>query len=499
MKKVIQLIILILILVSIPLISNADIGMPGVLEYDVKVINESGAKLKAYDNKEITVPYGTILKVNCELNINGELCAWVKYNNSQYEAKMADLGLVSEEADISGLEEVNIKMYVYDEGAYLYKGPSKTYSKVDDNFQLPVGETVNIKYEDDMFGYVEYGGKKGWVYTYQMKFNSPYNEDSALVYFPEDENTKICTLKETECYTSPRQIGDDMGNPLREKADFTIPAYTDLKYKYVYNIGHSRLVCVDYNGKECWIGQYYNYDVAYNCENRDISAYTAKDLTIYKNAVYNESEALGTIPKNTLFTPKYVYADEHGVEICCYVTFNGVSGWIGQSTSNSDYDTKILLNSESYMSNDIYVYEHQSLSELPIYDAIDGNLTGNVIPTGTVLTQKFYYSNYPDTWYYLCNDQYQGWIKSGKQTTKVSNRPEHLEFPDDKETATNTNDNASELDLEDSDENNQPSGISSIKTVIVGCIIVTFIIAIIAIILVKKVNKNKNNKNAEKQ
>lgn len=64
MKKIPFATIFMLILLLIPIICNADVGLPGITSYKVRVKNPNGITIKTYnDGIEKHFPYDSILEI----------------------------------------------------------------------------------------------------------------------------------------------------------------------------------------------------------------------------------------------------------------------------------------------------------------------------------------------------------------------------------------------------------------------------------------------------
>lgn len=486
MKKFTFVIIFIVVLFFIPVICNADVGVPGITPYKVRVKNPNGIIMKSYNNKEKRVSYDTILEIRFEIRNNDKVCGLVLEENSpeEYIVDLSEVELIADEVDISGLEpQEPTTMYVYDEGAYLYKGPSKIYDKVDGNVMIPVGTTISFEYSDDMWAYVEYNGHKGWVYIFSMIDVSPYNEGSCLVSQPSDRNTSLYTLTDIYLTSSPRST---------EKSGIVVPAFTEVTYKYYYNAhAHRQSFCIEYNGKEGWYEEE-EYAIACNCKNRDINLITITDIPVYSTCRNTDSTVLTTIPKNTECDVIYVTSDEHDIETWCYVSYNGVEGWI----QNLYEDPKICLDSNLYYFNYKIVEQYQALVDTELFTEIGGNTTGVTIPKESILSRKYYYynNNNSENWCYVYNDTYEGWIKYNYYDWKfVDSQEINFESNNINEIKNiNENDNKDNLNLINENTGEVEMSVS-FKTIIIECIVGAVIIALLAIVAIKFVNKKKDN------
>ena len=170
MKKICLFLIGLLVL---PLVVFADAGAPSIRSYEARIINQSGVKATKYDWKtkkdvEIVVPYDAIVTVDFEYEEKGVLYGEFTYNknNEYYSGKIAksDYRIVTDTFKPTEDSKRSGGIYVYKEGAYLYKGPSKAYDKASDTM-IPVGTVLEFSYAENYFAYVTYNGVSGWVYT----------------------------------------------------------------------------------------------------------------------------------------------------------------------------------------------------------------------------------------------------------------------------------------------------------------------------------------------
>ncbi|MBR6133679.1 MAG: SH3 domain-containing protein [Bacilli bacterium] len=173
MKKIVKSLLL-FILLLIPYIVKADMGMPMSREYDVVVTNPNG--IDYYDYNLIKIGHydtNTILTIEFESTINGTVYLNVKNNDGKnINVKASDVMLKEEEVTpkSEGVTKIRKrKVLVGDKDLEIRKGPSIVYEeigKVPANTELTVeyvvlDEFTNIK----IYCYVEYKGTKGWIYT----------------------------------------------------------------------------------------------------------------------------------------------------------------------------------------------------------------------------------------------------------------------------------------------------------------------------------------------
>ena len=171
-----------------PYIVRADSGGPMLTSYDVIVTNVEGADLVDinYDGNKSTIKikkhldYDTIIKeIYSEEYINNELYGY-SGKESAY-VKLSDVKIYGN-YNLSDFDNYGKgKIYVYKEGAYLYKGPSVIYGKVDGEVMIPIGEELDYQYRDDLFAYVTYNGVSGWIIIDTMYVQRKIKENYILL------------------------------------------------------------------------------------------------------------------------------------------------------------------------------------------------------------------------------------------------------------------------------------------------------------------------------
>lgn len=474
MKKISFAIIFMVILFFMPLFCSADVGLPFITPYEVRVNNVNGLAIYTINKESVTLPYDTILTINYEMRFynDDKLYGSTSYNNEEYYVDLSQVSVVLNERDTSGLtphEEQT--MYVYEEGAYLYKGPSKLYDKIDGNIMIPAGTIISFEYADEMWAYVEYDGHKGWVYIYQMIDVSPYGEGSCLVEI--NQGTKY-TLKELHLTENPD--GD-------KENGVVVPAFTEVSYKYTYTpYAHKYAICIEYNGKEGWyiVEDFETADI-YNY--RDIELIAVKELPVYSEFRNENSEVLTTIPVNAECNILYYATDDYWTETWCYISYNGIEGWVKEDYENDNYSI------EDYYFNSEYktIVTYKLLVNKELYDTVDGNSAGTIIPSGTTLYRKYYYNTENSEWMYIYNDNYKGWIKYKYSDLEEIDRKENLE-----------NENITDIEEIKNEEVAVQSGngdiniqFISLMNIIIICIVVALIISVLSIMILKVVNKKK--------
>lgn len=330
LKKILG--ILLLLTLFIPCFVKADMGAPMFTQYEVRITNPNGTMALDIDGKEVeTIKYDEIIKVVYEKIIENELYVG-DYNKL---VKFSDTKLVTEDVDLEKFKQGRKqKYYVFDNTNVLYKGPSKTYGKVEPETTLKEGSIVETQYYDQLWAYVEQDGVKGWVYKYTYNFEAPYEEKTGMAlsmenYYDRKDNTRK-TLNEIKIYKNPKE----------KEVVTTIPKDTDFEIIYFYaDEPRFPYYYISYNGQEGWIKsekieiEGYSF---YNMLEHPSYKYIVNNVNgalMYKE--YNStSEVLETIPKNTELDIKYGLMGHYNFS-WYQVEYNGKIGWVKSENDNN--------------------------------------------------------------------------------------------------------------------------------------------------------------------
>lgn len=370
-----------------PIIVRADAGGPSFTEYDVIVSNAQGTDIVSFDydgSKQVAtvvkhVEYNDIIKnIYMEEYINDELYGFCPSDNGY--VKLSDVKPYGN-IDFTKFENyASGKIYVYKEGAYLYKGPSSVYGKVDKEVMIPVGTELEYTYRDDLFAYVTYKGVSGWVYIYDFEFG-PYKDVSSAIIM-EKRNGNLYTVSDTYLYTLP-EYG--------EKEKTYIPKNTKIDFKYVYK--YNKGYYVEYNGKKGWI-----LDKVGIIEN-DLKLFTHLEGVNICETV-DCTKNVGKIPKNTIVPVEYGIYDG---EAWYYVNYNGIKGYVYL---------------EEYYSGPVHTSfnaKYELTVDAKLYSDIYGKETDTVINAGEIIADFIIYNNndYSDgyIWVHIYEGEHTGWIK----------------------------------------------------------------------------------------
>ena len=407
-----------------PMIAKADMGSP-VLNYEVRVSNADGAQtydIIYKDNKDqvvkedVILKYDTVLKVEHEEKVNGTEYLSVFYKNkdtdrTEFTYVLASDVILNKDYDLEEYKNKDsINMVVFREGAYLYKGPSFRYDKVDGGYMLPVGAEIKTKYYDEVFAYVEYQGHKGWLYIYQYDEDlSPYDTMGFLAdkYDISKDKYKMYTIQSTKIY---KDLTNTKGDSV------TIPANTliEPKLSYLYH-PHYRAFLITYKGNDYWlindddVIKEDNPDKEYIILFEDTKLYAEPGT--YENN-FKPSKTTGkVIPKYTKLVYDKSYATEYGQDRFYEVTYEGKTGWVYY---NSDDEREIAITE----SNNYEDAKAQINSDLKLYKSPYKSNEIGTIPSGKTIEYLFYGTNglskpetILDTWVYVTTKGYTGWAK----------------------------------------------------------------------------------------
>lgn len=312
-----------LLLTLVPSLIRADNVFPSTLSYKAVITNKNGFKCDTYDNKDITIPFGSIVSVresyydsNLELEI-------VDYADTKCNNKISlnDIKIYNDEFNIndylnageydsvSKFDKVNNAVILSKNGVKMYKGPSLTYSTIT---TIPYNTSVKTEYYIDPFNTlvswisVTYNGKKGWINTtnYEVMYNKT-NEKAIVISKNSgiNENTIV-----NEYYNSAK------------------------KYYVKYN---DKYILVDKIAKS---------------NNGNITIKSNKK--IYDSV--NSSKEIDSVSKGTKLSTEFFYSDSDNECYYYYVKHDNKSGWIKisygeqydfEKVKTIDYSDKISIES----------------------------------------------------------------------------------------------------------------------------------------------------------
>lgn len=473
--------VLLVCLFVFPMLVSADMGAPEVTSYEVRINNINGTSLYDYYSKVVgTIPYDTKVTVFYEYEDDGKLYGSIEYKGKNYEIDLADAEVFSDKIDLTKFAKSDepVKLYVFGEGCYMYKGPSKVYGKVDKEVMIPVGKTVEYEYRDDLWSYVEYDGVKGWIPNslYGQLYEDVKNN---VAYLPE-EGAKLYTVNNIkELYKAPY---DD------DTIDVDIPVDTELKYDYYVGFAKSMAVHVSYKDAEGWINVYggdYGEDTkggALSTECGLLYVGNKDGIYVYKNPRDVNSKTSKVFEYGKILDMKYsfMYDDYYWYQ----VSDDGKEYWVAEKFDDKNWTENLSFNgwaSVIELKNKAVMYEEFSTDSKILFDNI---------PSGTKVTSIFI-TDYDDkdAMIYAEYEGQYGWIKvknyEYKDSVKIcannsSEEPEITEEPNQKD---------------DKKDDKKEKKSMSIKMIAMIAVAGAVVLALVMAVIIKIVNKRKVNNN----
>lgn len=312
-----KILIGIVCLLVFPNIGNAAGSCIGA-RIDAKITNSNGAQ--TYDEngskQEKVLNYGEKYEycVYTHENSTSEYIE-ISNNNESFFVKKEDITL--QEIDYKLVEKKSGQVYVYKEGAKLYKGPSIYYEEIE-NINIPVGTTLTYEYiyYGEAWKYVEYNGKKGWIPT------NWHIEATAA-------NVKKGSIISDGDITLFKNPSPDF--TLTQKIE--VPANTIINYNVFYD-GYdggapTDFYYIEYNGYKGWIRPVYGFMGA-----KTDFGEPGQQMYITLDSVelfdyIGSDNVISVIPSGEKIESKYVYAaDFSPLSRWIYIEYNGKKGWI---------------------------------------------------------------------------------------------------------------------------------------------------------------------------
>lgn len=481
MKNSIKGILVILFsLFLFPIMVYADMGAPEVTSYDVRIKNTDGATLYDFYNKEVgTIPYDTKVTVMYEYEDKGKLYGTIEYNGKSYEINLADVEVFTEKVDLSKFHKAKtpVKLYVFDDDCYMFKGPSKIYGKVDGNVKIPVGETIEYEYSDEIWAYVEYNGVKGWIINCpQMQVYSDIKNSVATV---TTEDSKIYIINDI------KSIFKSINS--QEKVNVSIPAGEELSYDYYVQVGKATSVHVNYKGTEGWITTYYSSygddtesgTLSYKCGLLFIGE--ENGIYVYKNARDINSKTNKKFEHGKILELKYSFT---------YDKYN----WYKVSEDGKDYWLASKFDYEDGTDNLEFrgwasVIKTKGKAVMYEEDNTESKVLKDNIKAGTTLTAIFFeYTSNNTLMVYAEYDGEYGWIYVDNYTYEdavsiCANQPVEPNIVEE-------NENEKDKDKEKDEKKSM-----SIKQIVLLAIGGAVVLALVMVVIIKIVNKRKVNNN----
>lgn len=320
-------------------------GATGIFWYNTEnvgyyayVSNENGANASCYvsydEEMNILVPYLSKIKVSNEFFINGKLYASFDYKDTTCDISLDDISVANGnklELEFSSFERVIYK------DIYLYEGPAYVYEKV---IKVPAWTKLKITYSDDMWGYTEYNGKKGWfnILSYESAYD--YSDYSGSLY---DIHLNYILNNDLQLVSSPFN---------NDKVVGIIPKGTEIKINYYLSSGNGISYYVEYGDIKGWINKVDDYvgrtAEIYDDKGFEIlamkggSIFSLKNLDIYSDV--DKTTIIGNIPKYTSVALNYHIFNKNNSKDYLYINYNGVSGWVIDEDINEEKEDDILKN-----------------------------------------------------------------------------------------------------------------------------------------------------------
>ncbi len=320
-----------------------DLAFPTATERKIAIINPDGVILrkgpslvygKAYEKP---IPYGTVLaygKTNCKIEADAQW-AYLKYKGTEgwvyiFQNGVENIYNTARVLDSSDVYTGTVETLT--DGAFLTETPYAGSAKVAEN--IPAGTKMEFGYYYENLDYsvsvfVEYNGIKGWLQTMSKAYKVALGERGGLYVLAENG----LPMYEKPLDTSAQPIA-------------TLPKNTNIcvdKQYWFADITENGIVLdrwmhVNFNGTEGWVYSGNATDCCYMTDAYDLKINVENGITVYAEQSEN-SQTLGTIPKNTSVTCVYGYETVKGEETAywSFVNYNGINGWIFATEAEASY------------------------------------------------------------------------------------------------------------------------------------------------------------------
>lgn len=349
-----------ILLTLVPSLVKADNVFPSTLSYKAVITNKNGFKCDTYDNKNITIPFGSIVSINESYYDDGLKLEIIDYEGTgcNNNINLKDIKIYNDEFNIndylnageynsvSKFDKENDAIILAKNGVKMYTGPSLSYSVIT---TIPYNKTVKTEYYIDPFDTlvswisVTYNGKKGWINTtdYEVMYNKT-NEKAIVI--SKNNNINENTIV-SEYYSSAK------------------------KYYVKYN---NKYILVDKIAK---------------LNNGNITIKNNKK--IYESV--NSSKEIDSVSKGTKLQTKFFYSDKDNDCYYYYVSYNNKNGWIKitygekydfEKINTIDYKDKVSIESIKF-DNEIKLND-----KLNIDIKIDNNSDIKILKTILIFKDK---------------------------------------------------------------------------------------------------------------
>lgn len=471
--------------VILPSIVKADMGAPELISYEVIVTNKNGAK---DSDSDTVIPYDTVCTVNFETDWQGylELTAECKGFSGTYTLRGEDVRILSDEYQPTSDDKLDspVRFYIYKD-IEMYSGPSYKYEQIGET--IPAGQIVTVTYADyeEVWGYTEYNGKKGWIYIYW------YDKGNKIARVIEnDDEKKLITVRDIDRlykYPNDSLVDSDGNRPDVDVIEVSIPAGTALTAEYHYPIlKDNGLFYVEYNGVKGWIDSYEGVAVR---SKGSVLALSPNDIKIYDEKYKSTSIDISRYQDFSYEYRATLY--ENYKEVFIYaITYN-----------NKNYFFEIRFNSEDdEFENDILMeadpYKVEVMSNAPIYETYEGKKEIGTISKGAIMDREYsrYISARSDVMYYIRTSELSGWVE-GKYivTTAYDEGTEMASIISNP--FTNTSLTTTQSDEDKTSNTTDKLGMST-KEIVIMCVIGAIVLALVVGVIIVLVNRKKKMQSA---
>ena len=387
-------------------------------------------------------------------------------------------------ADMSAPMIEPYKAYVSNpEGANYYQQKNDILVSVG---KLEYGDTITINYEMQENGVNYAYFQDGIIKIEDIKMANETSFDNNASKYDEPINITILANEGVKIYKGPAYIYPTTGTTIPKGKELT--AYMDKEYKNM-----SPWYYVSYDGTSGWIC-ILNGSVGYEA---NIDKIICPNTTnIYEDA--NGKKAIKTIPANTIITD-FMHVDSWSQSY--YVTYNGVSGYVGDRQCATPWDKyEWTVN-----------YDNAKLYKT---GSLNGEIIVDNIPVGTTLKSEYVTDIRAYGWMYTTYNGTKGWVwvleseydyeemlrneKEDKANQKTIKEVEEIKETKKDENDNGINNQSNTIVIEETKNNNtteqESSGnivITPKVQIIILCVFVAIIIGMTGIIILLLVNRKK--------